>query len=136
MYLQQYNGTGRHHGMEDERHPEQTPSLDPRSVEIARLLKQVQEHQTEIAQWKSKTAQLEKKAAKFETKTAKLETKTDQLEKKTAKLEEELAQALKKTSRAGGRNQDEATLTQGSPQKNPPPQKQRRGSVVENLAGE
>ena len=101
--------------MEDERHPEQTPSLDPQSVEIARLLKQVQEHQTEIAQWKSKTAKLEKK--------------TDQ-------LEEELAQALKKTPRAGGRNQDEATLTQGSPQQNPPPQKQRRGSVVENLAGQ
>ena len=129
--------------MEDEQHPEQTPSLDPQSVEIARLLKQVQEHQTEIAQWKSKTAQLEKKAAKFEKKaakleikTAKLEKKTDQLEKKTAKLEEELAQALKKTSHAGGRNQDEATLTQGSPQQKLPPQKQRRGSVVENLAGE
>ena len=129
--------------MENERHPEQTPSLDPQSVEIARLLKQVQEDQTEIAQWKSKTAQLEKKAAKFEkkaakfeTKTAKLEKKTDQLEKKTAKLEEELAQALKKTSRAGGRNQDEATLTQGSPQQKLPPQKQRRGSLVENLAGE
>ena len=119
--------------MEDEQHPEQTPSLDPQSVEIARL---EQEHQTEIAQWKSKTAQLEKKAAKFEKKAAKLEKKTDQLEKKTAKLEEELAQALKKTSRAGGRNQDEATLTQGSPQQNPPPQKQRRGSVVENLAGQ
>ena len=101
--------------MEDEQHPEQTPSLDPRSVEIARLLKQVQEHQAEIAQRKSKTVQLEKK---------------------TAKLEEELAQALKKTSRAGGRNQDEATLTQGSPQQKLPPQKQRRGSVVENLAGE
>ena len=101
--------------MEDEQHPEQTPSLDPQSVEIARLLKQVQEHQAEIAQRKSKT---------------------DQLEKKTAKLEEELAQALKKTPRAGGRNQDEATLTQGSPQQNPPPQKQRRGSVVENLAGQ
>ena len=101
--------------MEDEQHPEQTPSLDPRSVEIARLLKQVQEQQTEIAQWKSKTAKLEKK---------------------TAKLEEELAQALKKTPRAGGRNQDEATLTQGSPQQKLPPQKQRRGSVVENLAGE
>ena len=103
--------------MEDEQHPEQTPSLDPQSVEIARLLKQVQEHQAEIAQRKNKTVQLEKK---------------------TAKLEEELAQALKKTSRAGGRNQDEATLTQGSPQQNPPPppQKQRRGSVVENLAGE
>ena len=101
--------------MEDERHPEQTPSLDPQSVEIARLLKQVQEQQAEIAQWKSKTAKLEKK--------------TDQ-------LEEELAQALKKTPRAGGRNQDEATLTQGSPQQNPPPQKQRRGSVVENLAGQ
>ena len=129
--------------MEDEQHPEQTPSLDPQSVEIARLLKQVQEHQAEIAQRKSKTAQLEKKAAKFEKKaakleikTAKLEKKTDQLEKKTAKLEEELAQALKKTSRAGGRNQDEATLTQGSPQQKLPPQKQRRGSVVENLAGE
>ena len=102
--------------MEDERHPEQTPSLDPlKSVEIARLLKQVQEHQAEIAQRKSKTVQLEKK---------------------TAKLEEELAQALKKTSRAGGRNQDEATLTQRSPQQSPPPQKQRRGSVVENLAGQ
>ena len=102
--------------MEDEQHPEQTPSLDPQSVEIARLLKQVQEHQTEIAQRKSKTAQLEKK---------------------TAKLEEELAQALKKTSRAGGRNQDEATLiTQVSPQQNLPPQKQRRGTLVENLAGE
>ena len=101
--------------MEDEQHPEQTPSLDPQSVEIARLLKQVQEHQAEIAQRKSKTVQLEKK---------------------TAKLEEELAQALKKTSRAGGRNQDEATLTQGSPQQKLPPQKQRRGSVVENLAGE
>ena len=126
--------------MEDEQHPEQTPSLDPQSVEIARL---EQEHRTKIAQWKSKTAQLEKKAAKFEKKaakleikTAKLEIKTAKLEKKTAKLEEELAQALKKTSRAGGRNQDEATLTQGSPQQNPPPQKQRRGSVVENLAGE
>ena len=93
--------------MEDEQHPEQTPSLDPQSVEIARLLKQVQEQQTEIAQWRSKTDQ----------------------------LKEELAQ-FKKTSRAGGRNQDEATLTQGSPQQNPPPQKQRRGSVVENLAGE
>ena len=101
--------------MEDEQHPEQTPSLDPQSVEIARLLKQVQEHQAEIAQRKSKTAKLEKK---------------------TAKLEEELAQALKKTSRAGGRNQDEATLTQGSPQQKLPPQKQRRGSVVENLAGQ
>ena len=93
--------------MEDERHPEQTPSLDPQSVEIARLLKQVQEQQTEIAQWRSKTDQ----------------------------LKEELAQ-FKKTSRAGGRNQDEATLTQGSPQQKLPPQKQRRGSVVENLAGQ
>ena len=93
--------------MEDEQHPEQTPSLDPQSVEIARLLKQVQEQQTEIAQWRSKTDQ----------------------------LKEELAQ-FKKTSRAGGRNQDEATLTQGSPQQKLPPQKQRRGSVVENLAGE
>ena len=101
--------------MEDEQHPEQTPSLDPQSVEIARLLKQVQEHQAEIAQRKSKTVQLRKK---------------------TAKLEEELAQALKKTSRAGGRNQDEATLTQGPPQQNLPPQKQRKGSLVENLAGE
>ena len=93
--------------MEDEQHPEQTPSLDPQSVEIARLLKQVQEQQTEIAQWRSKTDQ----------------------------LKEELAQ-FKKTSRAGGRNQDEATLTQGSPQQKLPPQKQRRGSVVENLAGQ
>ena len=115
--------------MEDEQHPEQTPSLDPQSVEIARLLKQVQEHQTEIAQWKSKAAKLEKKAAK-------LEKNTVQLEKYHAKLEEELAQALKKTARAGGRNQDEATLTQGSPQQKLPPQKQRRGSVVENLAGQ
>ena len=101
--------------MEDERHPEQTPSLDPQSVEIARLKQEhraeiaglKQEHRTEIAQWRSKTDQ----------------------------LKEELAQ-FKKTSRAGGRNQDEATLTQGSPQQKLPPQKQRRGSVVENLAGE
>ena len=101
--------------MEDERHPEQTPSLDPQSVEIARLKQEhrteiaglKQEHRTEIAQWQSKTAQ----------------------------LKDELAQ-LKKTSHTGGRNQDEATLTQGSPQQKLPPQKQRRGSVVENLAGE
>ena len=123
--------------MEDEQHPEQTPSLDPQSVEIARLLKQEQEHQTEMAQLKSKNVQLENEKVQLEKKAAKLEKNTVQLEKYHAKLEEELAQALKKTSRAGGRNQDEATLTQRSPQQSPPhPQKQRRGSVVENLAGE
>ena len=121
--------------MEDERHPEQTPSLDPQSVEIARLLKQEQEHQTEIAHWQSKTVQLEKKAVQLEKNAAQLEKKAAQLEKKTLQLEEELAQ-LKKTSGAGRHQQDEATLTQGSPDHKLPPQKQRRGSLVENLAGE
>ena len=106
--------------MEDERQqqtPEQTPSLDPQSqsqsqsAEIARLK---QEHQTEIAQWQKKTAQLEEKSAQ---------------------LEEELAQ-LKKTTSGAGKNQGEEA-TPGSPQQpNLPPRKQRRGSVVENLAGE
>ena len=138
--------------MEDERQTpgEQSPSLDPQSAEIARLLKQEQEHLTEIAQWQKKSAQLEEeKSAQLEQKSAQLEEKsaqleeitaqlkeiTAQLEEKAAQLEEELAQLKKTTSGAGKIQGDEATPR--SPQQpNLAPRERRRRSAVENLAGE